>query len=151
KSLDPIGAVLLGLAVFLVLFPFVESGGTAWSWALLPLGLIFVALRVGWERRHRARGHQPMVDLTIFRASCFRNGTIIATLWFMGATSIWVLVALYFQNGLGYSALIAGCVGIPSALLNSVSSTVAGRLVSKHGRKVVIGGMFIAIFGLISS
>ena len=35
--------------------------------------------------------------------------------------------------------------------MNSVSSTVAGRLVSKHGRKVVIGGMFIAIFGLISS
>src|SRR5699024_195850 len=151
KSLDPIGAVLLGLAVFFVLFPFVESSGTAWSWALLPLGLIFVALWVGWERRHRARGHQPMVDLNIFRASSFRNGTIIATLWFMGATSIWVLVALYFQNGLGYSALIAGCVGIPSALLNSVSSTVAGRLVSKHGRKVVIGGMMIALFGLISS
>ena len=151
KSLDPIGAVLLGFAVFSVLFPFVESGGTAWSWALLPLGLIFVALWVGWERRHRARGHQPMVDLNIFRASSFRNGTIIATLWFMGATSIWVLVALYFQNGLGYSALIAGCVGIPSALLNSVSSTVAGRLVSKHGRKVVIGGMMIALFGLISS
>lgn len=151
KSLDPIGALLLGLAVFMVLFPFVESTGSNWSWALLPLGVLFTAFWVAWERRHRARGNQPMVDLKIFRASSFRNGTIIATLWFMGATSIWVLVALYFQNGLGYSALIAGCVGIPSALLNSVSSTVAGRLVSKHGRKVVIGGMFIAIFGLISS
>src|SRR5699024_6650963 len=137
--------------VFFVLFPFVESGGTAWSWALLPLGLIFVAPWVGWERRHRARGHQPMVDLNIFRASSFRHGTIIATLRCMGATSIWVLVALSFQNGLGCSSLTAGCVGIPSALLSAVSSSVAGRLVSKHGRKVVIGGMMIALFGLLSS
>lgn len=151
KTLDPIGALLLGSAVFMVLFPFVESTGSAWSWVLLPLGLAVTWLWVAWERHHRARGHQPMVDLKVFRAPSFRNGTIIAALWFMGATSIWVLVALYFQNGLGYSALVAGCVGIPSALLNSVSSTVAGRLVSKHGRKVVIGGMLIAIFGLVSS
>ena len=146
KSLDPIGALLLGTAVFMVLFPFVESSGSRWAWVLLPFGLGFVWLWVAWERRHKAAGHQPMVDLRIFRAPSFRNGATIAGLWFMGATSIWVLVALYFQNGLGYSALVAGCVGIPSALLNSVSSTVAGRLVSKHGRKVVIGGMLIAIF-----
>lgn len=151
KSLDPIGALLLGTAVFMVLFPFVESSGSRWAWVLLPFGLGFVWLWVAWERRHKAAGHQPMVDLRIFRAPSFRNGATIAGLWFMGATSIWVLVALYFQNGLGYSALVAGCVGIPSALLNSVSSTVAGRLVSKHGRKVVIGGMLIAIFGLVSS
>src|SRR5699024_10189584 len=115
KSLDPIGALLLGIAVFMVLFPFVESAGSKWSWALLPVGLLFTLFWLAWARRHRARCNHPMVDLNLFRASSFRNGTIIATLWFMGATSIWVLVALYFQNGLGYSALIAGCVGIPSA------------------------------------
>lgn len=151
KSLDPIGALLLGAAVLMVLFPFVESSGSTWVWVLLPIGLLTTWLWVKWEQHHKRTGHAPMVDLNIFRAPSFRNGAMIAGLWFMGATSIWVLVALYFQNGLGYSALIAGCVGIPSALLNSVSATVAGRLVSTHGRKVVIGGMLIAIFGLVST
>src|SRR5699024_3545895 len=41
KSLDPMGALLLGIAVFMVLFPFVESAGSNWSWALLPVGLLF--------------------------------------------------------------------------------------------------------------
>ena len=92
-----------------------------------------------------------MVDLNIFATASFRNGTIIATLWFMGITSIWVLVALYFQSGLGHSALAAGSVGIPAALLSSISATLAGRSVSVHGRKVVVIGMMVTISGLVAT
>lgn len=121
-TLDPIGALILGAAVWCILFPFMDS-----------------------------TGHPPMVDLNIFATSSFRNGTIIATLWFMGITSIWVLVALYFQNGLGYSALAAGSVGIPSALLNSITATIAGRKISRYGRIVVTIGMLTTIFGLFTT
>ena len=69
----------------------------------------------------------------------------------MGITSIWVLVALYFQSGLGHSALAAGSVGIPAALLSSISATLAGRSVSVHGRKVVVLGMLVTISGLIAT
>ncbi|OFS22198.1 MFS transporter [Corynebacterium sp. HMSC04H06] len=151
KSLDPVGALLLGLAVLCVLFPFVESSGSRWVWALLPAGAVCVAIWVAWERHHKSTGHEPMVDLGIFQTFTFRNGTIIATLWFMGITSIWVLVALYFQNGLGYSALVAGCVGLPSALLNSVTATLAGKSVSVYGRRVVIIGMLTTLFGLVTT
>ena len=110
-TLDPIGAVILGAAVWAILFPFMESSASPAVWWLLLLGAVLLVGWVLWERRHKATGHPPMVDLTIFATPSFRNGTIIATLWFMGITSIWVLVALYFQSGLGHSALAAGSVG----------------------------------------
>lgn len=150
-TLDPIGALILGAAVWCILFPFMDSTGSLAVWWLLLAGAVLIGVWVLWERHHKATGHPPMVDLNIFATSSFRNGTIIATLWFMGITSIWVLVALYFQNGLGYSALAAGSVGIPSALLNSITATIAGRKISRYGRMVVIIGMLTTIFGLIAT
>lgn len=66
-------------------------------------------------------------------------------------TSAWVLIPLYVQQGLGFSAFEAGMVGIPSALLSAYSANWAGKRVNSYGRKVVIGGLSMAIFGLLRS
>lgn len=147
-SLDPVGALLLGLAVLAILFPFVESRSAPLTWLLLPAGVILCWLWVLWERRHARRGHRPMVNLDIFRTPSFANGTTIVTLYFLGMTSIWVLVAIYVQEGLGMSALQSGLFGIPAALLSAYAAYWAGARVARWGRKVVIGGLFLALFGL---
>lgn len=151
RALDPVGSLLLGLAVLATMLPFVEGGTSAWFWLSLPLGVALGWAWVRWERHHRAAGHSPMVDLGIFSIRSFTQGSTIAMLYFLGMTSIWVLVALYMQDGTGKSALQAGLVGVPSAILAAVSSTWAGRRVVRHGRKVVIGGLLLALVGLVSS
>jgi EmrB/QacA subfamily drug resistance transporter len=151
SSLDPVGALLLGSGVLAVLFPFVESDPSGFLWLLLPAGLLIFYLWVRWERWYTRRGYSPMVDLKIFATSSYRNGSIIMTLYFLGMTSVWVLVPLYVQQYVGFSALEAGMVGIPSALLSAVSAHMAGRLVNQYGRKIVIGGLSFAIFGLLCS
>lgn len=151
SSLDPIGALLLGLGVLAILYPFVESDSSALLWLLLPSGLLLFYLWVRWERHYTLRGYSPMVDLKIFATSSYRNGSIIMTLYFLGMTSVWVLIPLYVQQGLGFSAFEAGMVGIPSALLSAYSANWAGKGVNRYGRKVVIGGLSMAILGLLSS
>lgn len=150
-DLDLAGAALLGLAVLAVLLPFMESGGAAWTWAALPIGLVLAGVWVWWERRQKRVGRFPMVDLDIFTVPSFRNGTLLISLYFVGITSVWVLVALYFQQGLGHTALASGLVGLPSAVLSGVAALWGGRNVSRHGRKVVIGGIYVAILGLLTS
>ena len=152
RSLDPLGAVLLGAAVLAFLYPFVESGGGNWIWWLIPAAIILLIAWVRWEQtvKHK-RPYSPMVDLQIFRETSFRNGTLLAGIYFMGITSVWVLVAMYFQHGLGHTALIAGSIGIPAAIGSSVASNWAGKMVSTHGRLVVIAGVATAMFGLVSS
>ena len=150
-SLDPIGSVLLGLAILAILYPFMESRDSAISWALLPVAVVLIWLWVRWEQRCPGLGHTPMVDLDIFRTSSFTNGTLIMTLYFMGMTSVWVLVALYVQDGQGKTALEAGLIGMPAALLSAYAAHWSGRRVSEYGRKIVIGGLVLALFGLAAS
>lgn len=151
SSLDPIGALLLGLGVLAVLYPFVESQHSKLVWLLLPVGLLLFFLWARWERWYTKRGYSPMVDLKIFATSSYRNGSIIMALYFLGMTSVWVLVPLYVQQGVGFSAFEAGMVGIPSALLSAYSANWAGKRVNRYGRKIVIGGLSFALFGLLTS
>ncbi|WP_017524468.1 MFS transporter [Pusillimonas noertemannii] len=151
RSLDPVGATLLGLAVLAVLFPFMESRTAPITWLLLPAGLILAYVWVRWERRYARLGGSPMVDLNIFSISSFTNGTLIMTLYFLGMTSVWVLVALYVQLGTGRSALEAGLFGVPAALLSAYTADWAGKRVMRYGRRIVIGGILLALLGLGSS
>ncbi|HLR17521.1 MAG TPA: MFS transporter [Alcanivoracaceae bacterium] len=150
-SLDPIGSLLLGLAVFTILFPFMEARSQVLTWLLLPLGLLLVVAWVQWEKYFKAKGCTPMVDLNIFKTRSFTNGTTIMSLYFMGMTSIWVLVTLYMQLGIGKSAFEASLIGVPSAFISAIAAYIAGRLVINYGRRVVIGGLMLGVFGIILS
>lgn len=150
RSLDPFGSLLLGLVVLAFLFPFVESSGTARTFLLLPVAVALLAGWLAWERHvKKSKPFDPMVDMQIFRFPSFRLGTMLAGVYFMGMTSIWVLVALYFQNGLGYSALVAGSVGIPAAISSSFAANWAGKRVADRGRRVVIDGITVALTGIV--
>lgn len=150
-SLDPVGALLIGLGVLAVLYPFVESGSSDLIWLLLPAGLLLFYLWAQWERWYTRRGYSPMVDLTIFAISSYRNGSVIMFLYFLGMTSVWVLVPVYAQQGVGFSAFEAAMIGVPSALLSAWSANWAGKRVTQHGRKVVVGGLALVVFGILSS
>lgn len=151
QELDPIGSTLLGLAVFAVLYPFMEYKASPWLWTLLPGGLLLTVVWVLWERHYLRVGGSPMVDLDIFRTRSFSNGTLIMSMYFLGMTSIWVIIAMYMQEGYGYSALAAGLIGIPAAIISAYAAHWAGDRVNVYGRKVVIGGLVIGIGGILGS
>ncbi|HLU18898.1 MAG TPA: MFS transporter [Pusillimonas sp.] len=148
RSLDPIGAILLALAVLCILLPFVEARGSPATWLFLLAGLALIFIWVKWERRYARLGGSPMVDLDIFRIPSFTNGTTLMTLYFLGMTSVWVLVAMYAQLGAGKSALEAGLVGVPSALLSAYAADWAGKRIVRFGRRIVIAGLLLALVGL---
>lgn len=151
SSLDPVGSGLLGLAVLAVLFPFVESRVSPLTWLLLPLGGVLVYVWLRWERYYKRTGRSPMVDLNIFSTRSFSNGTLIMTLYFMGMTSIWVLVPLYIQEGNGLTALESGLIAVPASLTSAYAANWAGRRVMRYGRKLIIGGILCALLGLVLS
>lgn len=145
-DLDPVGAVVLAVAVLCVMLPFMSRTGGV-IWLLLPAGLVLVALWAMWERHYKARGRAPMVDLELFSFTSFSNGTLVAGTYFLGSTSIFVVVALYLQNGLGASALETGLVGLPNAVVSAFSSAWAGRRALVKGRSIVVAALVCAIVG----
>lgn len=150
RALDPIGALIFTLGVLCILYPFMGSQPLA-IWLLLPCSFVLFYIWVQWEKYYIRLGHEPMVDLTIFRNSSYTNGILIMSLYFLGMTSIWVLIAIYMQQGVGKSAFETSLIGIPGALLSAYASNWAGKRVSHFGRKIVAAGLSLAIFGLLLS
>src|SRR5690625_551356 len=150
-DLDPVGIVLLAAATLAIMLPFLQSGAGSWIWALLGLAAILGFLWIRWEGRYKAQGRSPIVDLALFRTHSFANGSLLIGLYFTGMTSVWVVMALYLQLGQGYSALEAGLVGLPSAIMSAVAASIAGRHVVRVGRAIVLFGISMLLVGLASS
>ena len=150
-DLDPVGMVLLAAGTLLIMIPFMEASAGAWVWGLEAAGIGIVSAWVVWERRYRARGGAPMVDLSLLTIPSFAYGSLAIAVYFLGYTSVWIIVAQYVQAGLGSTALVSGAVGVPAALAGSVAAAVAGRRVIRVGRVMVLGGMAAGMAGLLAS
>lgn len=152
RDLDPVGAALLGLGTLAVMLPFVESRAFGpIVWLCLPIAGALIAVWALWEQRVAARGGAPMVDLAVFRIRSFTSGSLVAGLYFLGMTSIWIVVAVYAQTALGLSALLTGLLGVPSAIAGAITSPWAGRRVTGAGRRIVAVGIAVAVAGMVAA
>lgn len=152
-DLDPVGTTLLALSVLALMLPFMERSIGAVIWVFIPVGLALLFAFVRWEIHYKHAGRPPMVDLKIFTSEPFRNGILVIAAYFMGATSIWILVPLYLQTHLHHSAFEASIVGLPSSVAAMFSSQIAGRYVLQLGRRMVIAGFavaFVALAGVVA-
>lgn len=154
QSLDPVGVALFATATLLVLLPLVESNGGAnlsdrpW-WLLAPAAVLFAAF-VGWERWWAARGREGLLDLALVRIGSFMLGLGVGTAYFAGFTSIFIVLTLYLQQGLGYSALEAGLAQMPFAVGSAMSAWLAGRQVERFGRLMVVSGLVLIAVALVA-
>jgi EmrB/QacA subfamily drug resistance transporter len=149
ESLDPVGVLLLGAAVLLLLLPLVQE--REWpgngKWLLVVAALVLLAGFGAWERRF-ARRSTPVVDLGLFRVRSYALGALIGLLYFAGFTTIFFIYTLFLQNGLGYSALLAGLAVTPFAVGSAAASAIGGRIVNRYGRPLVAVGLALVAAGL---
>ena len=150
-DLDPVGMGLLAVGTLLIMIPFMEASAGTWIWGLEVAGIGVIGAWVVWEKRYRARGGAPMVDLSLLAIPSFAYGSLAIAVYFLGYTSVWIIVAQYVQAGLGSTALASGLVGVPAALAGSIAAAVAGRRVIRVGRVMVLGGMVLGVAGLLAS
>lgn len=151
SQIDFGGIALLGLAVVSIMLPIVQSegGGSPLLWLLVAPGALFGFLFVRWENRLVRRGRAPLLDLRLFtRTRGFAGGLALGTGYFCGFSGIWLVMSLFLQDGLGYSPLQSGLTVTPFAIGSAVSAVFAGRLVSRWGRRLTVGGLALIAIAL---
>ncbi|MEU6270677.1 MFS transporter [Saccharopolyspora shandongensis] len=151
RSLDLVGVLLLGGGLLCLLLPLVEQQGGGAPWILLVVAAALLVLFVAWEHWYRVRGHSPLVNLRLLKIRSYSFGATLGLLYFAGFTSIFFVLAVYFQRGLGYSALQAGLALTPFAVGSAVASALGGRIVYRMGRRLVIIGLAAALLGLLTT
>ncbi|MEU4013162.1 MFS transporter [Streptomyces pseudogriseolus] len=147
--LDALGAVLVTIGIALLSYGLVEAPERGWT-SPVALGTLLGggALLVGFVVTE-ARVEQPLLPLA-FPASPRRAVALLAV--FLGAagiTTIFFMLALYFQEVRGYSALRTSAAFLPFGLTLVVSGGSVGRLVQRFGPRVVlVTGLALAGLGL---
>ncbi|MFJ1763866.1 MFS transporter [Amycolatopsis sp. NPDC088138] len=153
SEIDFAGILLLAVAVLGVLLPVVDSdqGGIARMWWLFPIAVVSGAAFVRWEHRLVRRGRSPLLDTRLFTGTPgYATGAAVGALYFCGFAGIWLVFAMFFQQGLGYTPLQSGLSVTPFAIGSAVAAAVAGRLVPRFGRRLTVTGLSLVAVGLLA-
>jgi MFS family permease len=151
--LDVVGSLLLAGGVLTVLMPLVDAatGGLKGLWWMWGLAGLLLAAFARWEVRTANQGRQPLLDPRLARTPGYAAGSGIGLLYFVGFTGVWLVLALFLQDGLGYSALSSGLAVTPFALGIAASAVIAGRLVPRFGRWLTVFGLAAIAVGLFAT
>lgn len=146
--LDVLGALNLGAATFCVLFAAVEYDAVhdpRLAWLLIPAVIL---LLVFWRRERGLtdRRADPLVDLRLFKQRSYTPGVLLAICFFPAQAGLPLVLALYYQRGLGYSALQSALGVTAFAVGSAVAAPTAGRFVTRLGRPLVVAAA--TTFGL---
>ncbi|ARJ51201.1 MDR family MFS transporter [Staphylococcus lutrae] len=121
----------------------VQGGILNWGIAIpLIVGLVCI---VAFIRRQLIL-EEPILDFRVLQFHNFRKGMIIFVIIMMSMFASEIVMPMYLQGPMGFSAKVAGLILLPGALLNGFLSPFMGGLFDKFGpRKLVIPGMLLLL------
>ncbi|WP_165251940.1 MDR family MFS transporter [Adlercreutzia sp. ZJ304] len=155
SALDPLslilstagfGGLLYGFSVF------GSSGLNAISVAITAVGIICVV----WFFVRQTKLDVPMLRVKVLANRKFLIATIIGMLVQGSLLAAGILMPIYVQTLMGYSATMSGLVLMPGAILMGIMNPVAGKLFDKHGPRMlgIVGMVLLFIttigFGLLT-
>ncbi len=150
QSHDVPGAVLVTSALTLLVLAITQGQRWAWSSAatigVFAASAVLLAAFVLWERRQR----EPLVPLGIFRLQTLAAANLAGLVLGTALFSMFLMLTLYMQQVLGYSALETGFGYLAVAGTAVVWANLAAAAVNRVGVKpTLVVGMSLLTVGLL--
>ncbi|CAN3984572.1 MFS transporter [Kitasatospora purpeofusca] len=149
--IDPVGVLVLGLAVLLLVYPLVQGRELGWPlWTFLsmaasvPTAWLFTVQQRGVLRR----GGTPLIEPSLFGKRAFVSALATGLVFFAALSGLMLVFTLHLQLGLGWTPLHAGLSMIPLSIGVVVGAVLSGALLApRYGRRVLHLGMVLAAAG----
>ncbi|MCD9022589.1 DHA2 family efflux MFS transporter permease subunit [Cohnella silvisoli] len=143
-ALDILGMILAPIAFSSIAYGVSEGGRNSWSAdqtiIALAVGGLALLIFIIVELRHR----QPLLELRVFRSSDFTRGILLTWIVQIALFGAMILVPVYLQNVMQYSAFETGMIMLPQAIGSMIFMPIGGKLFDK------IGARPLAIVGMLS-
>ena len=150
KTFDLPGAVLVTAGLSSLVYAITQAGQEGWlagrtiGFAVVSLALL--AGFVGWELRHP----EPLMRFGLLRTKTVAGANVAGFIMGTAMFSMFLMLTLYMQQVLGYSAMETGVAYLAVAGTAIIWSGVAAQLVTRVGVKpVLVSGMAFLTAGLI--
>ncbi|RIP34795.1 DHA2 family efflux MFS transporter permease subunit [Staphylococcus gallinarum] len=142
-KLDIASVILSTLGFGGLLYSFSSVGEAGWASIqfLLPLIIGIIALVIFIRRQLKLK--EPMLEFRVFNYGIYTLGTVLSMFVFGVLIATNIILPLYMQNMLHFSALESGLVLLPGAILMGIMNPVTGYLFDRFG------GKWLARLGLI--
>ncbi len=141
-KLDMISIILSTLGFGGLLYGFSAAGDSGWLslTVLLPIIIGAIALTMFIKRQNRLE--EPILEFGVFKDKTFTLSTVLGMIVFMSMIGGAVVLPIFMQTMLGFSAMESGMMLLPGALIMGLMSPITGRLFDKYGAR------WLAIIGL---
>ena len=141
--IDRVGLVLLFIWVGALQVMLDKGKDLDWfnSPLIVSLLLVTVISLAAWLIWNLTEEH-PIVDLSLFKSRSFTLGTIAMCLGYAVFFGNIVLMPLWLQSYLGYTATWAGFVSAPSGVTAIITSIVVGRLMRRFDPRMLAASSF---------
>lgn len=136
STLDKPSVILSTLGFGGLLYGLSTIGSTGVNVADIAITLVGVIILVLFFRR-QLRMEEPMLQVRVLANRKFLIGTIIGMLVQGSLLAAGILMPIYLQSYMGYSATVSGLVILPGAVIMGAMGPIAGRLFDKHGPRVL--------------
>ncbi|MFZ3359565.1 MAG: MFS transporter [Xanthobacteraceae bacterium] len=136
---DAWGAALVTFGIGALTFGIMKTADWGWTSRGVAVNLALAGLLLALFVADCLRSKNPFVDPTLFRNRQFSGATLIMAPYSAAFGAMLLSLALWMQNGWGWSALETGVAIAPGPFMVPVMSLLfAGRLIARFGVAAVI-------------
>ncbi len=149
-SFDLPGAVLVTSGLSSLVYAITQAGQDGWlaakTVAVFGVSVALLVAFVVWELRH----HDPLMRFGILKTRTVSGANVAGFIMGTAMFSMFLMLTLYMQQVLGYSAMKTGVAYLAVAGTAIIWSAVAAQLVTRIGVKpVLVVGMAMLTAGLL--
>lgn len=141
-KLDMTSIILSTLGFGGLLYGFSAAGNSGWLSLAVILPIIIGAIALVLFIKRQNRLEEPILEFGVFKDRIFTLSTSLGMIVFMSMIGGAVILPIFMQTMLGFSAMESGMMLLPGAVMMGIMSPVTGRLFDKYGAK------WLAIIGL---
>ena len=150
RKFDLPGAVLVTSGLSSLVYAITQAGQQGWlagqTVGFFAAALVLLAGFVGWELRHS----EPLMRFGILQSRTVSGANVAGFIMGTAMFAMFLMLTLYMQQVLGYSAMKTGLAYLAVAGTAIVWSAVAAQLVTRLGVKpVLVIGMTALTAGLV--
>ncbi|MFY9273452.1 MAG: DHA2 family efflux MFS transporter permease subunit, partial [Thermacetogeniaceae bacterium] len=141
-SVDILSILLSTFGFGGILYGFSSAGSGGWSSRQVIISIFIGTVSLVWFILRQSKLEQPILRFKVFKFSVFTLTTILGMLVFIAVIGGAVILPIFMQNMLGFSAFESGLMLLPGAVIMGVMNPISGRLFDRFGAR------WLAITGL---
>jgi MFS family permease len=150
RPFDTVGAVLLGIGMFCVVFGILQAGSNNTLFAaFLAIGVVFLVAFFLFIRRRERAGKEALLSTGLFRNRTCNLALVTQNIQWLLLMGVSFVVSVFLQEVRGYSAIKTGVIFTAATLGILFSSLAAEKLAKRYAqRTLIIAGFVTTVAGI---